>query len=275
MKIKYLGTAAAEGWPALFCNCQYCKMARAAGGKNLRTRSQAVIDDKLLIDFPADSYMHMLNDNIDLPNIHNILITHTHQDHLYLEDLGLRFGDFARDINGNLTLYGNDALLKKFIALYKTDPNDTHLDGKLACRELQEFVPVAISDYMVTPLLATHDRREKCYIYLVEKDGKALLYGNDTGWFPEVTWDYLGGRRLDLVSLDCTHLKYREGTNHMGISNILEVRVRLIELNCVDASTTFVITHFSHNGHMLHDEIEQMVGSHGFLVAYDGLEVHC
>ena len=55
MKLQYFGTAAAEGWPALFCGCDACRRAREAGGRNIRTRSQALIDDKLLIDFPADT----------------------------------------------------------------------------------------------------------------------------------------------------------------------------------------------------------------------------
>lgn len=60
MKIRYLGTAAAEGWPALFCSCPICTQARERGGKNLRTRTQAVLDGELLIDFPPDTYCHAL-----------------------------------------------------------------------------------------------------------------------------------------------------------------------------------------------------------------------
>ena len=48
MKITYLGTAAAEAIPALFCNCEWCRRAAANGGKDVRTRSQALIDDCLL-----------------------------------------------------------------------------------------------------------------------------------------------------------------------------------------------------------------------------------
>ena len=29
MKVRFLGTAAAEGWPAVFCNCENCKKAAA------------------------------------------------------------------------------------------------------------------------------------------------------------------------------------------------------------------------------------------------------
>lgn len=45
MKIKYLGTAAAEGVPAIFCRCEVCRKSKAAGGRNIRTRSQSIIDD--------------------------------------------------------------------------------------------------------------------------------------------------------------------------------------------------------------------------------------
>ena len=61
MKFRYLGTAAAEGWPAVFCNCDHCHRAKKAGGRNIRTRSQALINDDLLIDFPSDSYHHALH----------------------------------------------------------------------------------------------------------------------------------------------------------------------------------------------------------------------
>ena len=65
MRIKYLGTAAAEGVPAIFCSCEVCKKARELGGRNIRTRSQAIIDDRLLIDFPPDSCVHFMTNSID------------------------------------------------------------------------------------------------------------------------------------------------------------------------------------------------------------------
>lgn len=81
MKLKYLGTAASEGVPALFCNCKYCKKARKLGGKNIRTRSQTMINDDLLVDFGPDTYLHVLQNGINLLDIKNVLITHCHQDH--------------------------------------------------------------------------------------------------------------------------------------------------------------------------------------------------
>jgi phosphoribosyl 1,2-cyclic phosphate phosphodiesterase len=273
LKIKYLGTAAAEGYPGIFCNCDYCQAAKNLGGKNIRTRSQCIVDDHLLIDFPADSYTHMLQHHIDLPNIHSILITHTHQDHLYLEDLGLRCDGFSHIINGTLTLYGNNSLKTKFHQLYNQNPTDTHLLGKLDCIELAEFIPVPIENYIITPLLANHDKSEKCYIYLLEKDNRTLLYGNDTGWFSEATWHYLSGKKIDCLSLDCTHMKYKEGSNHMGFPDILQLIKQLETLHCIKPDTKMILTHFSHNGHLLHTEMEALANPHGIQIAYDGLEV--
>ena len=69
MQFTYLGTAAAEGWPAVFCRCKYCLEAQRLGGKNIRTRSQAIVNDDLLIDLPPDTYLHKLahGPGIDLP----------------------------------------------------------------------------------------------------------------------------------------------------------------------------------------------------------------
>ncbi len=273
MNLKYLGTAAAEGYPGIFCNCNYCKTAWQLGGKNIRTRSQCILDDLLLIDFPADTYAHVLQHQIDLPNIHSILITHTHQDHLYLEDLGLRCNGFSHQINGTLTLYGNSSLSDKFNLFYKQNAADTHLSETLACVELTEFIPVVIENYIVTPLLANHDKNEKCYIYLIQKDGKTLLYGNDTGWFPQATWNYLIGKEIDCLSLDCTHMKYKEGSNHMGFPDIPPLLKQLETLNCMKKSTQIVLTHFSHNGHLLHHDMEELSKPYGIQVAYDGLEI--
>ena len=67
MKLQYLGTAAAEGIPAVFCECENCIKSKENGGRNIRTRSQALIDDCILIDFPQDTYNKKLSYNSFTP----------------------------------------------------------------------------------------------------------------------------------------------------------------------------------------------------------------
>lgn len=87
MTIRYLGTAAAEGLPAVFCNCPACLNARRRGGRNVRTRSQVLVNDDFLIDFPMDTYLHALRFRLDLSAVRHVFITHSHMDHCYPQDL--------------------------------------------------------------------------------------------------------------------------------------------------------------------------------------------
>lgn len=271
MKIQYLGTAAAEGWPGLFCRCEVCRRAREAGGKNIRTRSQALIDDAILMDFPPDTYLHMLRDDLPLPEIRTLLLTHSHQDHWYPEDLAFRGEGFSHDIDGILEIYGNEACAKRLEAILPIVGQGMMDAMRAHYNEVTAFSPFETQGYRVTPLKALHNRAENCLIYLIEKDGKSLLYANDTGLFPQETWEYLRGRKLDLVSMDCTMQQIPEGTNHMGLADNAELCRRLGEAGCTHEGTKYVITHFSHNGGLLHEELEERARPLGFLTAYDGM----
>ncbi|MBO5852139.1 MAG: hypothetical protein J6R29_07390, partial [Clostridia bacterium] len=81
MKVKILGSGGGESFPAIFCSCEHCEEARRLGGKNLRSLSQTLINDDLLIDFPADTNCHALTFGVNLGKVENALITHVHSDH--------------------------------------------------------------------------------------------------------------------------------------------------------------------------------------------------
>lgn len=147
MKIKYLGTAAAEGIPALFCRCDICKEARKRGGREIRTRSQAIIDEKLLIDFPADSYLHILHYNMDFSSIEHLLITHSHDDHFYPFDLLMRMSEYGHDMGAKvLHIYGNSVvgnLLKEFSDRFSVP----EVWNYMQFHELTPFEKFKIEDY--------------------------------------------------------------------------------------------------------------------------------
>ena len=82
MKLRFLGTAAAEGWPAIFCSCPACQKARELKGKNIRSRFSIMIDEAYKIDFPPDSFYHMVRDNLDFTKLKYLFISHPHTDHL-------------------------------------------------------------------------------------------------------------------------------------------------------------------------------------------------
>ena len=73
MKITYIGTAASEGLPALFCQCPICESARKNGGKEIRGRAAICVNETLLIDFPPDIYYGAMRAGVDLSKILDIV----------------------------------------------------------------------------------------------------------------------------------------------------------------------------------------------------------
>lgn len=273
MKIQFLGTAAAEGWPALFCQCEACEKARKLGGRDIRTRSQSIIDDLLLIDMPADTYAHALNYSLNFSAISDVLITHSHEDHFYPLDIILKAPPYAHGGSAsNIRVYGNEVIVKMLREAMNIS-GISNIADFIVPVEVKPFKPFTAGDYTVTALLADHIKGENCYIYMIEKAGKRLLYAHDTGVFPKMTWDYLKNIMLDAVSLDCTFgLDYNE-TGHMGFPNTVDVSKRLMQNGCADSNTKFIINHFSHNSKKLHSELSSYAETYGFLTAFDGMTV--
>ena len=174
MKITYLGTAAAEGFPAVFCNCQYCREAKRLGGKNIRTRSQAIINDDLLIDLPADTYSHFLNNKIDGDKIKYLLITHSHSDHFYERELTMRQNPFSHNMRSStLKMYCGKGAASIMEKMDKTEIST--VDFKF----LSPFDTVAAENYTITALPARHYEGDGALFYIIEAE-KTILYAHDT-----------------------------------------------------------------------------------------------
>lgn len=272
MKIQYLGTAAAEAIPSPFCYCRVCERARKEKGKEIRTRSQAVIDDRIVMDYPCDSFDHMIRFGLDMRKVEHVFLTHSHDDHFYPADLILKRPDVAAGLRGMLHIYGNETNFEKYDMAVKREhrPLNSFTDYQ-SYHIIHAFQQLSAGAYQITPLSANHDVREECLLYLISDGEKTLFYGNDSGLFPEETWRYLEGVYLNAVSLDSTMLKLPQVFNHMNLSDVLYVKKRLTEMGTADENTVFVLTHFSHNGGMTHEEIEAFGKENGFLVAYDGM----
>lgn len=82
MKLTFLGTAAAERFPALWCRCPSCETARERGGRNLRRTCALLINDDLLIDAGPDVVHAAASLGLSLAPVQAVLITHSHYDHL-------------------------------------------------------------------------------------------------------------------------------------------------------------------------------------------------
>lgn len=269
MKIHFLGTAAAEGFPNPFCHCDACDKARKLGGRNIRSRTSVIIDDVLKVDYPPDSFYHAIRDQIDMSLMKDLLITHTHCDHFNPADLEKRIEGFAHGIDHPLHIYGNDPAVQGFRQALPSS-------NRFLFHRLLPFKSLKTETAEVTPLLADHDPMETCLLYYIEKDGKKILYGHDTGWFPKETWDWLKGRKIDLAILDCTggYNSNKRSRNHMCIETVLEVQRAFQREKILVDGGGIIATHFTHNSGLLHEDFVKAFEPYGIQVAYDGMMVH-
>ncbi|SDJ99115.1 MBL fold metallo-hydrolase [Sediminibacillus albus] len=267
MKIHLLGSAAAEGVPAIFCRCELCQKAKNLGGKDIRTRTSALVDDNLKIDFPPDTFMHVLREGDKISEFEHLIVTHTHHDHFYPEDIRMRTPGFARNYGDVLNIYGNEKVVERC--------RET-LANELDCfniAPLQAFTTYEIGGKLITPLKADHKPDEHSFIYFIEKDGKTCLYGHDTGVFPTETFNWLANRIVDIAILDCTNGLIDRKTIHMNIEAVKDTKAKLAEIGVIHENSKVVATHFSHNCGLLHKDLEKLLVPFGIDVAYDGMEL--
>lgn len=271
MELLICGTAAAEGWPALFCSCGACLEARRRGGKNLRSRSAYMLGEKIRVDFGPDSFYHQQQYGLAFEGLEALVFTHAHEDHLQAYEFHYRRPGFSRIPESQvLAVYGNERVEERIGRA--VDEDWTRHRMRFQRWTAFETLPLP-GDVSVTPMPADHDPSQACFNLLFEVDGRRLMIGHDTGWWAEPTWEFLTGKPLHVVLLDCTGGPLETRRNHMSCSVVCEVRDRLREQGSLAPDARVIATHFSHNGGWLHDELEAYLNPRGIEVAYDGMRV--
>lgn len=273
MKVHYFGTAAAEGVPAIFCHCDVCTYVREHGGRELRSRAQAMIDGKIMLDFGPDTYYHSMRDGVDLSDLRYCLITHAHEDHLLKDEFALRKKGFAllKEDTPMLEIFGGKGVKDAL----SPDEDGYVVPERVVFREVKPYEKFNVEDYSIVALPAFHGTVMPL-VFVVSHEGKTFLYAHDTDIFTDDVWDYLAKEKphFDAVSLDCTegikHINYR---GHMNFERDFEMRDRLNALGLTDEKTLFIANHFSHNGKATYAEASKPERNGGFIVTYDGMDI--
>lgn len=275
MKIKYLGTAAAEGVPAMFCKCGVCARIRALGGREIRTRTQVLIDGGLCIDFPPEAYAHSLKYDFCLADLRYLFVTHSHMDHFYAHDFILRGYRYASGFDGPLNIYGNDEVAAVFAECTRREMKPS-VAPNVVLNKISAWQRYEIGGYTLITLPARHSQTEEALLFYVERGGRGYLHMHDTALPDEAIYSFLqkNGAKAALVALDCTYAD-RTGLprpRHMNIEDCAEVMRALKAAGVCDEDTKFVITHFSHNSNPLTSRLKTLEEKYGVIAAYDGME---
>lgn len=277
MELVILGTAAAESWPAPFCLCPACEEARRRGGPNLRSRSGALIDDDLKIDFNADTVLHMQRSGRNLSGVHTLLFTHQHSDHVVASELEWTARPYTLTPPAAIEVRGNRQVLEQVRGQFGGEGGDTkNLDLR----------PMEAGDHFVTDhgdevWAMPADHVTGATVLRIRRGGgtggggKTVFYGHDSGLYPAATLDTLGdGIVLDIALLDCTNGGAASSNRgHMGVGGIVRMTDELRRRGAIADHTRVIATHFSHNGGLLHEELVAALVPRGIEVAFDGMVV--
>ena len=291
-QLLVLGSAAAEGIPAVFCDCRVCRAAIERGGPDVRARTCYNFGGAIQIDFGPDALQIWQSHREVLSRMRHVLVTHAHEDHLRPEDLLYRGPGFASVPipDGIVTVHGTHQTLDYMAQCFWLKPGETILDkmawARLAFHEFNQFDAFALPDCgaFVRTFAADHAVRLDPCILAVTMGGRTVLIGHDTGYFPAKTWDALEALRgelsIDIAVLDDTGmLKGAPGApagdawrqNHMSAPPILETFDRLGSLGLLAPGCIRAVNHFSHNGGSTHDEMRAFYEPRGITVCHDGL----
>lgn len=271
MEVKFLGTAAAEGLPAPFCSCDICRQARKNGGKDLRLRSSILIDGVLKVDQPPDTVAQTHKVGVCLDSVRTLLLTHTHEDHLYSDDILLLVPPFSRTYDPPLLIRGPggiaECLMRSAIHSWSVDALDV--------APVEPFRQVDLpGGYKAVPLPAHHVPERVCLNYVIEAPGgERILYATDTGFWEDRTFDFLkeAGIRVDVAVVESTNGSAEDDSIHLSAAGTRRMYRRLVEQGTIAPAAPCFATHFSHGGGMLHEDLEESLGAEGIHPAYDGL----
>ncbi len=276
--ILLIGTGDTDGTPAIFCTCKTCEYARVNQGKDVRMRTAYRIGETVGIDFGPDYLAQEHRFNLHSERMRHLFFTHSHGDHLNTMMLAGR----KNAPETILEVYGNPEVIRR-INLAFWNVSHTAFDGNfkafnLNLNTINYFQPIELKeeDMTVYPLRAWHAMEsptERPNIFVVRIGKHHVLFGNDTGFFPENTWKYLKKMKfqLEAVILDGTAGMKNLKDWHLGGKYILKTKEKMEQIGCTGKDTRWILTHIYHRCGMNHAELEKAFHPYGFEIAYDGM----
>ena len=288
MEVQFLGTAAAEQFPSIYCRCDFCTRVRQKGGKDQRTRASLRIGTRYQIDFGPDANWQMHRCGIDLFDLEHLFITHTHSDHFQFEEIVSK--SHAVKTNGKpLQIYMSvpakehlESILFTFDAQVEDEEDLEAFKKRFPVHGLEYFNSYDVGELRVETIKGSHKAEGKDQFslnYLIRlPDGRRVLYAVDTGYYLEESWAFLQGKRADILIMDCTFTARKSeprAFGHHTFLSYLESLQRMKEIGFITTQSRIFTTHFDPHQALFHEEMQALFSESAFAVtvAYDGLTI--
>lgn len=282
MKLRFLGTSAAGGYPNPHCRCENCEAAREGGGKSIRMMCSVMIDDDLIIDLGPDVSGACTRFGLDLASLRWALQTHSHGDHLLALHASARAASWAAKNAHPLEWFVNRPSVESIVegnskSLPKMSMEiDSIAPAQLTLTSVNPWQELEFGPYHVLTLPANHASAPTPMLFAIRKDGRSLLYGSDTSILPEGVWPRVAERgwSFDVVVFDHNDGFMRPySATHMGSEAVLAEFSRMGEVGLVHGTTRLLGTHIAHHSSGLHEAESARARELGYDIAYDGLVV--
>ena len=258
MNLTFLGTGAAD------FGAELETVYRDAFSKDIRRSSALLVNGTILIDCGPHTLHAMEIAGRPQAAVAHLLITHTHDDHFCPADIAA----LSWAAGGRLHVYGSPAAMAALPA--EIDP---------AHRHPMQFGDMNVLDGVtVTALDANHlgdFPDEQPLHYLLESDGRKVLYATDGAWMCNRTAKRLAHAGLDLWIADCTVGDYTGDLrtfehNSMPMLRMMEAGLRT--RGTLRPDSRILLTHLARTLHPSHDETVRIAAGYGYEVAYDGAQ---
>lgn len=277
MEITILGSGGWEGTPSPFCTCRVCENAiKDPHCKDSRTRPEILIEGdggNFLLELSPD--IRLQSTRFSLPIINDFLISHWHFDHLYgiLELHAWSKFVVNKDLNIYCSQKTNDWIEKTFGHISK---------NVIILKPYKTFVlhgvdvtPIPLYHMKIRDAEIAEDDLENTFGYILQKDGKKIVYLADYYKIPQRAIDLVKG--ADIVVADGTYIfedmfpdkptqnGLKSDPDHMhgqGIFNFMEIL----------APKEVVFHSITHLTEKTHEELEALLPAN-YRFSFDGMKL--
>lgn len=284
MYFQFLGTSAGEQFPGLWCTCPTCAKARALGGRNIRSNSCAFLSPDCMLDFGAEVFQQARKFDVPILGTQYLFVTHSHGDHFYPQHLlwrwmkpgqklppgrdtfGPRFSDLKM-----LHVYGNADVYNVLRPRMGEDGEERY---RMILHQVQYGVEGQAGDIHYLPIEANHkDREYQAVNYILQRNGRTILYALDTGWFYDHTYELIKKFRYDLVVLEGTFGYGIDLQGHFNLDKLQRAVALFRDDGLLKDSALFCTSHICPHFAPIHDEYAPILEEKGITLAFDGMRL--
>ena len=285
MDITFLGTGAAQGVPPVFSRNKFLDYVRKTKEKELRSKASLRLGKYSQIDLGPDTNWQNIRFDLDMWDVKNIFITHSHNDHLscfelfdiYKMSYEIQENCSEYSLNLNLSRSAADWLKNKAVPVYGLDL----VEDKININALDHFQTYSFEDFTFSTVKGRHGgygKNESSINYLFNySSGDSIYYALDTGYYEDETFEYLQDKNTNVMITECTfgdnYHRGIVGDGHLNLKTLNLQIERLADIGFINEDTPIYITHISPTVEHKHEEFQKILDQFDFnyILSYDGL----